>query len=63
MSPQDHAIPASAGLLEEHWGLTGDLERLPGENINLLVRTADRRLVVKITTDPQADVGLEELAL
>ncbi|MDG2132487.1 MAG: phosphotransferase, partial [Phycisphaerales bacterium] len=51
-------------LLAGHWQAGGAISRLPGENLNLLVRTGEgRRSVLKITTDRSADVELEEAIL
>ena len=51
-------------LLAAHWEASGTISRLPGENLNLLVRTPDgRRSVLKITTEDSADVELEEAVL
>ena len=48
-------------LLAAHWEAGGTISRLPGENLNLLVRAPDgRRSVLKITTEDSADVELEE---
>ncbi|MHC4794724.1 MAG: phosphotransferase [Planctomycetota bacterium] len=55
---------AVEGLLAGHWGAGDVISRLPGENLNLLVRSEDgRRSVLKITTDESADVELEEAIL
>jgi len=55
---------AVEGLLAGHWGAGDAISRLPGENLNLLVRSEDgRRSVLKITTDESADVELEEAIL
>ena len=51
-------------LLASHWEAGGGISRLPGENLNLLVRFEDgRRSVLKITADDSADVELEEAVL
>ncbi|MEE2907214.1 MAG: aminotransferase class III-fold pyridoxal phosphate-dependent enzyme [Planctomycetota bacterium] len=57
--------PALASvILEEHWGFSAALTRLPGENLNFRVDVpgAPPR-VFKLTMDPQADVELEEALL
>ncbi len=51
-------------LLAGHWQSGGEISRLPGENLNLLVQFEDgRKSVLKITTDESADVELEEAVL
>ena len=50
-------------LLDEHYGLTGELSRLSGENENYLVSKADgTRVVLKIRGDAEMSVlQLEDL--
>ncbi len=48
------AVAASIAL--EHWGIDGPVTRLPGENVNVCIGNA----VLKIATEPQADIDLEE---
>jgi 4-aminobutyrate aminotransferase-like enzyme/Ser/Thr protein kinase RdoA (MazF antagonist) len=50
-------------LLHGQWSRQGPLERLPGENINYKLLCGDDAFVLKITTDPEANVDLEEAAL
>ncbi len=48
-------------LLRQQWNLTGALERLPGENLNYRVATAEHGpLVLKISLEAHADIPLEE---
>ena len=48
-------------LLKEHWGLSGSLARLPGENLNYRVDDGDTNtFVLKVTTEGHADLELEE---
>jgi len=57
-------IHRAASLLQEHWGLDGSLQRLPGENFNAAVLVDGiPKYVLKITTDPSADVDLEQAVL
>ena len=57
--------PALASvILEEHWGFSAALTRLPGENLNFRVDVPScPPRVFKLTTDPYADVELEEAVL
>ena len=51
-------------LLTEHWQADGEISRLPGENLNLLVQfEGGEKSVLKVTTDASADVELEEAVL
>ncbi|MCP4837017.1 MAG: aminotransferase class III-fold pyridoxal phosphate-dependent enzyme [Phycisphaera sp.] len=63
----DLPVPERAAvetLLAGHWEADAAISRLPGENLNLLVRSGDGRAsVLKITTDDSADVELEEAIL
>ena len=49
-------LAAAAAIALEHWGIDGAPTRLPGENVNICIGDA----VLKIATEPQADVDLEE---
>ncbi len=51
-------------LLKNHWGLSADLQRLPGENFNYLAEpeTSDP-VVLKIFSEPHADPGLEHAVI
>ncbi|MDG2030659.1 MAG: aminotransferase class III-fold pyridoxal phosphate-dependent enzyme [Phycisphaerales bacterium] len=54
----------ATAVLLEHWGRDGRFTRLPGENINLLVREdGNEPCVLKITIDASAEVELEESVL
>ena len=62
-STSDLSLPG-ASLLKEHWSLDGPLQRLPGENFNAAVLVDGApEYVLKITTDPAADVELEQAVL
>ncbi|MEE2972428.1 MAG: aminotransferase class III-fold pyridoxal phosphate-dependent enzyme, partial [Planctomycetota bacterium] len=51
-------------LLTAHWATPTALERLPGENLNVLVRfEGDDDAVLKITDDPDVPLGLEEAVI
>ena len=51
-------------LLAERWQGGGEITRLPGENLNLLIQLKNgEQSVLKITTDASADVELEEAVL
>lgn len=64
IDPSDAGHDAVEALLAGHWESGGSCSRLPGENLNLLVRSRDgRRSVLKISTDDAADVELEEAML
>ena len=48
-------------LLASNWARPSRIERLPGENLNLAVTLEDdRRVVLKITVDPEVRVDLED---
>jgi 4-aminobutyrate aminotransferase-like enzyme/Ser/Thr protein kinase RdoA (MazF antagonist) len=58
------ARAAIEDLLAERWQGGGEITRLPGENLNLLVQPKNgEQSVLKITTDASADVELEEAVL
>ena len=55
---------AVEGLLADAWRAADSISRLPGENLNLLVRFEDGgESVLKVTVDDSADVELEEAIL
>ena len=60
----DDTIDLARAVLQDRWGRHGRMQRLPGENLNLLVEPdGEDPLVLKITTDPDAAPGLEEAVL
>jgi 4-aminobutyrate aminotransferase-like enzyme/Ser/Thr protein kinase RdoA (MazF antagonist) len=57
----DTHLGLSNALLKKHWGLSGTLDRLPGENLNYrLDATGQQPMVLKLTSEHHADVELEE---
>ena len=51
-------------LLKDHWGLQGELSRLPGENLNFRLESSDAVChVLKITNDHTFDPCVEEAVL
>ena len=54
---------ALADLLADHWAVRGRLSRLPGENLNLKVEAPGADHVLKVSSDPEAAISLEERVL
>jgi len=51
-------------LLKNHWGLSADMQRLPGENYNYLAEPeSGDPVVLKILSEPHADPGLEDAVI
>ena len=55
-STTSELLAATAAIARDHWGIDGQPTRLPGENLNVRIGDA----VLKIATEPQADIDLEE---
>ena len=51
-------------LLKDHWGLSANMQRLPGENFNYLAKPeSGEPVVLKILSEPHADPDLEDAVI
>ena len=63
MSESQEQLDFAERILQTSWRKRGRLQRLPGENLNVLIESEGKHHVLKISCDPDAEVDLEQAVL